>query len=977
MKSTSNSLRYAVHCVLLASAATALPALPALAQETDSAARPIEEVVITGSRIRRVDEETASPVFVMDQSTIANTGVQTMGDLMMRVPAISGAATNPQVNNGGGTGESNVELRGLGAQRTLVLLNGRRINVLGANGTTSAVDINMIPINMIERVEVLKEGAGAVYGSDAIAGVVNFITKKNFDGAEVNVEYGRTGENDGEHESASLTLGSTGDKMSVMFGVNYNKQKAVSAANRQFSSSALYLYGGGVSVGGSSRTPNGRIGLLDWMDDPAHPDDPDADQIPVPGTLAELFPNCAGTQSVTRNAGAAGDVVNPANYHCFGGADAYNYQPFNLLITPTERTSFFTMLNYKISDDVEAYGEVVYNRTRSGFQLAPLPFDANADDIVLSSANAYNPFGNDFGGVDGLNPNFLTRLEALGNRRSDVDTDSIIATAGVRGKFGQSTWEWDLGAQLGRMNQDQNITGYLLKPQLQSALGPTFVDSNGVLRCGSDAANLIAGCTPINIFNLSDPAQIQALRDISTNYRSDYNYDSSGFSLNTNGELFDIGAGSVLMAVGAEYRTQRGVFETDVLTRGEAPLYLSCLLAQETCTGNSSAEYNVREIYTEFFVPLLKDLPGVQSLNVTVGVRYSDYSIDSIGDDTNAQFKVEYRPISDLLVRGSYAQVFRAPTILDLSKAPSQDSPTFNDPCTQLTPAALAANPGLARACVGVPTNGNFKQPNSQITGLIIGNPNLKPETGDVTTFGVVYDPNFVEGLSVSLDYWKYKIEDLITPLDPNFAVEQCVDTGTYCDLLYRYPSSSPNAGEFQVFQEPIVNLGVLETDGFDVGVKYSLRDTPIGSFNITLDMTKINSYENTPSPGAAPVEIAGTFDRQFGNYAKWRGLMGVGWAMGGFDGLLSLRYIHSFKIIGPDGGLSDEPPLEIGSMTYVDATVGYTFPTDTKVQVGGINLTDKQPPLLYQNNVTNANTDVSTYDLLGRRWYVSVSQKF
>ena len=970
MKSTSNALQRAVHCVLLASAATALPAVPAMAQEQESAARPIEEVVITGSRIRRVDEETASPVFVMDQSTIANTGVQTLGDLMMRVPAISGAATNPQVNNGGGTGESNVELRGLGAQRTLVLLNGRRINVLGANGTTSAVDINMIPINMIERVEVLKEGAGAVYGSDAIAGVVNFITKKNFDGADINVEYGRTGENDGEHESASLTLGGSGEKLSVLFGVNYNKQKSVSAADRQFSANALYLYGGGVSVGGSSRTPNGRIGLLDWQDNPA---DPDGDQIPVPGTLAESFPDCSGTQSVTRNPGATGASVDPANYHCFGGADAYNYQPFNLLITPTERTSFFTMLNYKLTEDVDAYGEVVYNRTRSGFQLAALPFDANADDIVLSAANAYNPFGNDFGGVDGLNPNFLTRLEALGNRRSDVDTDSIIANVGVRGKLGETTWEWDLGAQLGRMNQDQNITGYLLKPQLQNAVGPTFVDTDGTLRCGTGPTP-IAGCTPINLFNLSDPVQIQALRDISTNYRSDYNYDSSGFSLNTNGELFDIGAGSVLMAVGAEYRTQKGVFETDVLTRGEAPLYLSCLLAQETCTGNSSAEYNVREIYTEFFVPLLKDLPGVQALNVTAGVRYSDYSKKSIGDDTNAQFKVEYRPISDLLVRGSYAQVFRAPTILDLSKAPSQDSPTFTDPCSGLSAGELA-DPSLARACVGVPPN--FSQPNSQITGLIVGNPNLKPETGDVTTFGVVYDPKFIEGLSVTVDYWKYKIEDLITPLDPNFAVEQCVNTGTYCDLLFRYPSTSPNAGEFQVFQEPIVNLGTLETDGIDFGVKYALRDTRAGSFNISVDLTRINSYENTPSPGAAPVEIAGTYDRQFGNYAKWRGLMGVGWGLGGFDGLLTVRYIHSLKIIGPDGGLTDEPPLEIGSMTYIDATVGYTFPTDTKIQVGGINLTDKQPPLLYQNNVTNANTDVSTYDLLGRRWYVSLSQKF
>lgn len=961
MISTSSSVRRAVHCVLLASAASAVTAVPAVAQETDAAARPIEEVVITGSRLRRVDEETASPVFVLDAGTIANTGVSTVGDLMMRVPAISGAATNPQVNNGGGTGESNVELRGLGAQRTLVLLNGRRINILGANGTTSAVDINMIPLNMIERVEVLKEGAGAVYGSDAIAGVVNFITKKNWDGADVSVEWGQTGESDGERQSASLTLGSTGDKLSVLFGANYNKQEAVSAGDREFSANALYLYGGVVSIGGSSRAPRGRIGLTDATE--------------------ALFPGC-GTGSVSRNEGATGASVDAANYHCFGDVadDAFNYQPFNLLITPQERTSLFTMLNYELTEGLEAYGEVLYNRTRSGFQLAPLPFDANADDIVISADNAFNPFGNDFGGVDGLNPNLLNRLSALGNRESEVNTDAILANAGFRGDIGSSSWQWDAGVQLGRMSQDQNISGYLLKPQLQNALGPSFPISPGVFGCGTSADTAIAGCTPINIFNLSDPAQIAALQDISTNYRTDYKYTSTAFSANTNGELFDFGAGPVLMAVGAEYREQKGEFETDVLTRGEPPLFLSCLLAQETCTGNSSADYNVREIYTEFFVPLLKDLPGVQALNVTAGVRYSDYSIDSIGDDTNAQFKIEYRPIADLLLRGSYAQVFRAPTILDLSKAPSQDAPTFSDPCTSLTPAMLAANPNLSLACVGVPTDGEFAQPNSQITGLILGNPNLKPETGDVTTFGVVYDPEFVQGLSLTLDYWKYKIEDLITPLDPNFAVQQCVETGNpeFCGLLFRYPSTSPNAGEFQVFQEPIVNLGVLETDGIDFGVKYAIRNTPIGTFNISLDATHIMSYESTPAPGAQTVDVAGTFDRQFGNYAKWRGLMGVGWALGSFDGLLTLRYIHSLQVLEPSGGtVETNPPLDIGSMTYVDLTVGYMFPTNTKVQLGGVNLGDKDPPILFQNNVTNANTDVSTYDLLGRRWYVGVSQKF
>ena len=959
MSSANHSLRHAVHCVLLASAAS-MPAVPAFAQETDSAARPIEEVVITGSRIRRVDEETASPVFVMDANTIANTGVKTMGDLMMRVPAVSGAATNPQVNNGGGTGESNIELRGLGAQRTLVLLNGRRLNILG-NTTTSAVDINMIPINMIERVEVLKEGAGAVYGSDAIAGVVNFITKKNWDGADVSVEYGRTGENDGESQTASLTLGTTGEKLSVMFGARYNKQDPVSASDRPFAAQALYLYGGVVSAAGSSRTPRGFIQI-------------DPEVITGFGNDANGDP----CEVVSRNSGASGAAADPANYHCYsGGSDAYNYQPFNLLITPQERSSVFTMLNYELGEGMEAYGELLYNRTRSGFQLAPLPFDANADDIIISADNAYNPFGVDFGGVLIGGPAFRTRMEALGNRTSTVDTDDMLANAGVRGDIGSTSWKWDAGVQLGRKNQDSNISGYILRSDLQNAVGPTTL-VDGVLRCGT-ATNIIAGCTPINLFNLEDPAQIAALQSISTNYRTEYSYESSGYSLNANGEIFDLPAGAVLMAVGAEYRTQEGEFNVDKLTRGEPPLFLSCLLAQETCSGDSFAKYNVRELYSEFFVPILRDLPGVQQLNFTAGVRYSDYSKETIGDSTNAQFKVEYRPIADLLVRASYAEVFRAPTIVDLSLAPTQDSPTFADPCTGLTPALITANPNLAAACQGVPLDGKFKEPNSQVTGLITGNPNLKPETGEVMTAGIVYDPNFVEGLSFTADYWTYKIEDLITQLDPNFASQQCVNSAdpAFCGLVHRYPAGTAVEGEIQVFEEPVVNLGKLETDGVDIGVKYSLRDTPAGTFNISLDMTRILSYESTPSPGAAPIEIAGTFDRQFGNYAKWRGLMGIGWAMGGFDGLLTLRYIHSLQVNDPDGKIENAPPLQIGSMTYVDASVGYMFPSETKIQVGAINIADKQPPLLYQNNVINANTDVSTYDLLGRRWFVGLSQKF
>jgi outer membrane receptor protein involved in Fe transport len=808
-----------------------------------------------------------------------------------------------------------------------------------------------------------------VYGSDAIAGVVNFITRKDVDGAEASAQYGQTGHTDGKSTQYGLVLGTNTDKMNFMVAGNYNKQDGVFASERDFSKFALYLYGGVVSQGGSSRTPTGRIRLPSL--------DPDGD--PIPGSLADQF----GCTSATRDPSAAGSPV--ANYRCFQGSDLYNYQPFNLLITPQERGSLFSNINYNVNDYLTAYGEALYTHTSSGFELASLPFDAVADDTIISAQSVYNPFGTNFGGVEGRFPNFQSRLVSLGDRRSSVTTQDALINGGLKGKIADTGWEWDMNLQYGHKDQLQDISGYLLKDKLAQAVGPSFIDTDGVAKCGTSATDIILGCTPIDLFNLSDPAQIAALQGISTNYRTDYVYRSKGATLNVNGKVFELPAGDVQLAVGAEYRDQEGQFTTDALTRGVPPLFLSCLLAQETCSGNSFAKYNVKEYYAEIFAPLLKDLPGVHALNVNAGIRRSQYSKDTIGDSTNAEFKVEYRPISDILVRASYAEVFRAPTIADLSFAPTQDSPTFADPCTNLTTAQLAANPNLNKACAGVIPNGTFSQPNSQITGLIIGSQNLKPETGDVRTFGIVYDSSQIRGLSLTVDYWKYKLDDLITQLDPNFAANQCVLTGNdqFCGLMFRYPTLLPdgtvsnNAGLFQVFQEPIVNLGKLKTDGIDFGIKYSLRQTAIGSFNFSLDVTHINSYENTPAPGATPVEIAGTFDRQFGNYAKNRGLLGIGWSFAGFDALATFRYIGKLDVTDPDGAIPNAPPLKISAYTYTDLTLGYSFPTNTRVQLGAINLTNKQPPLFYQNNVINANTDVSTYDTLGRRWFVGVTQKF
>jgi len=544
------------------------------------------------------------------------------------------------------------------------------------------------------------------------------------------------------------------------------------------------------------------------------------------------------------------------------------------------------------------------------------------------------------------------------------------------------------------MSQDQNIHGYLLKSQVANVVGPSGLSQADytTVVCGqpvADAASpnglsvpvasIISACTPVDIFNLTLPGQAEALGTVGTNYQTVYKYSSKNYSLNMNGKVFDLPAGEVQAAVGLEYRDQLGRFSSDVLTRAAAPLFLTCQLAGETCTGDSFAQYNVKEIYSEVLFPLLKDAPGAKALNVTAGIRYSDYSRKAIGTTTNSEFKVEYRPISDVLIRASYAEVFRAPTIVDLSLAPTASAPTFTDPCEGIVAADVAANPNLSKACQGVPLDGSFAEPNGQVTGLLTGNQNLKPETGDVLTYGIVYDSSQIRGLSLTLDFWKYKIDDLITNLDPNFAANQCVATGQdeFCNLINRFGAGTSNPGEVLEIRQPTFNLGKLKTDGVDFGVKYALRGTAAGNFNISLDMTRITSYDNTPAPGAATVAVAGTYDRQFGNYAKLRGLLGVGWQYQGLDALFTTRYIGSVDLLNPRGGTATSPTLTIPSFAYMDLTVGYELPSKTRFQIGVLNLSDKQPPLLYQNNVINANTDVSTYDTIGRQWFVGVRQSF
>ncbi len=981
--SSNSNLRQAVGLAIGAAGAAATFGVSPLAKAADAAGptadattEGLQEVVVTGTRIRRVDAETANSVMVIDQKQIQNSGYATVGDLLQRIPSVSGSATNPTLNNGGGFGESTVELRGLDAKRTLILVDGRRQGIVGA---ADATDVNQIPLNLIDHVEVLKEGAGAVYGSDAVGGVINFITRNDVEGVEFGGDYGKTTHDDGAQHSANIIFGKTLDNFRFEAGGSYFYQKAVYAGARDYSKYALYLYGGtyGAYRGGSSRTPTGRITL------PKTPDN----------NLAAAF----GCSSVTRIGPASGQGGAPGNsladYRCFEGTDHYNYQPFNLLTTPIERSQAFTKLAYDINDYATVYANYTFNHTHSGSEQAALPFDSPVDDIIISKNNIYNPFGTDFGGLAGANPSALWRLSGLGDRVFTADTNTSVLNIGVRGKIGLGDWTYDANLGYSRLDQTQSQGGYYQKQLMQNAVGPSFYADpatgaavapgtpGAILTCGT-AAVPISNCTPLNIFNIFAPGQAAILNSMSATV---VNIDSSSYknaSLDFTGSIWTLPAGDIKGAVGFTYQGREGDFNPSTIAIASPPLFLACGVSNEACTGATSGHYNSKEEYLELFVPILKDLPGAKALDVDAGVRHSGYSL--FGNTTKSELKVEYRPIKDILLRGTWAQVFRVPTITDLFASPVNTSVTFNDPCNGLTAAKVAANPNLSLACKGVALDGSFQEPNGQITGLNEANPNLKPETGTVKTIGFVVEPSILPGFSADMTYWNYHINNVIELLDSNYSVNQCVATGSpqFCGLINRY-TSGPGSGLILVFQNPTSNLGVLETDGVDLGLHYTIRNTPIGNFNASVDVTDTMSYTNTPAPGAATQQIAGTYNKQFGNYAKYRGLATLAWSGFSAEALISAQYIHHLDVTDPSvagveaDGVTPFPPLRIGSVMYWNGSVGYNFPTKTKVLFSVQNMFDKMPPIFYQNNVTNANTDVSTYDTLGRRWMVSFTQKF
>ena len=978
---SSQPLSNAIRRALLPVSSIVLALGPGLATAQDAPpeqeATTLDRIEVTGTRIKRADMETASPVFVIDRQSIESSGAVTIGDFLQRTPAISGAATNPQVNNGGGAGAATVDLRGLGVNRSLVLVDGKRWigTISNANG---AVDVNSIPMALIQRVEVLKDGASAIYGSDAIGGVVNFILRKDFDGLEVSAYRGVSSRGDADTQRYDALFGLVGDRGRLMLGASYDKEDSVSAADRTYSSQPYQLYAGEHGIGGTSRILTGRYVLPRGA-----------------ATGVDLGdPNCGSEDTVvlTRIEGRPG--TSQSDFRCFDPVnDVYNFQADgNLNLTPQERNALFLSGNYQVTDNIEAFMLGSWLRTESSFFVAPLPFDGRAavDNVPISADSIYNPFGVE------ITDARLRLRDFIPTRTTRFETETYQVTAGLRGTFGDSSWSWDASYGYGRTPQSSTVRGYLFSPGLTDALGPSMIDpatGNPIcVRTPGDPATAIAGCLPVNFMGPApDPgtpegqAQLAALELINPTIHNTNENDLKVFNANVTGDLFEMPAGIASLAVGVERREESASSSSDFLTI-IPPGETVCLITQEACTfGDINGEFDVSEVYAEALLPLLADMPFAERLSVSLGTRYSDYS--NFGNTTNSKIGLEWKPFADLLVRATFADAFRAPTIGDLFAPTVPSANTYTDPCNGYT-GQPTADP---RACAGVPTSGSFRQSNNQVTSFQVSNPDLQPEEGDVLTYGFVYSPGWFDGFSVTADYWRVKLDQFIVNLPENVMLNQCYDFGRFCDTFIR-----DDSGDVAQMTNVIGNFGSLKTSGVDVGLRYLFPESDWGTFRWNLDTTYLAEYEvrllaGDPSSdvGAFPgipgsLGLAGTFvdnaSSGFGNMARWRALNDISWSLGGFSASLTTRYVHHVYE-APDVADVTDPGYvarrRVPSYTQTDLQVGYRIAElkDSTIQIGIRNLTDRQPPLIYSG--FNASTDMRTYDAIGRFFWMRWTARF
>jgi outer membrane receptor protein involved in Fe transport len=951
-------LATAIGSVALASAFAGAGALPqiALAEEAQ-----IEEVVVTGSRIRRADYVANAPVATLGADQIELTATvnteQLLNTMPQMVPGFDRTSNNP------GNGTATVDLRGLGSNRTLVLINGTRAVPTTQGGS---VDINNIPTALIERVEVLTGGASAVYGSDAVAGVVNFVLKDDFEGVAFNVMTEQTEEGDAELTSIDLTIGGNiaDGRGNVVINAQYTDREDLFQGDRGFANFAQF----------DDTDANGNPILIN------------GGSSGVPGT--SIFAAGLGTFSPD-SSGIIFDQDGTARPFVAGGDnnDFYNYAPVNYIQLPQTRFQANALGHFDVTDKVQIYGRMMFTQSKVPQQLAPTPiFQAGtqftldgspflpaATQQVLSDALG-DGVDTDGDGIDDTATAFIRRrLVEVGPRVSDDKYTNFQLLAGVRGDIGDTGWTYDVYVSEGEVSSSNTQLGNVNTDRFQQALLLDLAaDPTGGTCLDSSSNGSTSGCAPINIFGEGNISEDGAAF-LRTAVAAEGEFEQRVWAASFSGDLFNLPAG----AVGAAFGFERIELRSDFRPSQD--------LAAGTIAGfngspASGGAFDSDAFFGELLVPVVRGLPMAEAIDLELAYRTTDYS--TVGSVDNYKIAGSWTIVPQVRVRGGFNTAIRAASIGELFSPQSEGFPGASDPCAGESAPVDAATAAICTA-TGVPAGAvgsvAIDPAAGQIRGLFGGNPNLSEEEADTLTIGVVVEPDwFVEDLTMSIDYFDIKIDGAIASFGGgvNNILSVCYDANNpaggvgspFCNAVNRRSD-----GTIDFVSATSQNIAEITLKGFDLQGSYS-RDLFGGDMQVNYVGTYTTESTFVPFAGGDPIKCEGNFGLDCGEpLPEYKHRMTFNWSKDKLTAQLLWRYVG--EVNDDDDGTTYFAET-IDGTHYFDGVASYAINDNYRVSFGVDNLLDEKPPIIGDNQ-EQANTYPATYDVFGRTYFLRASANF
>lgn len=939
-----------------------------VAHAQEAAPEALQKVEVTGSRIPTLNTESISPMVSLGSKDIKLDGVRNVESLLNNLPQVFAAQSGNVVN--GASGTATVDLRGLGENRTLVLVDGRRLPA-GSPGSTAA-DLNQIPAALIKRVDVMSGGAGAVYGADAVSGVVNFIMIDNFEGVQVELngsgynhqqnnphgvgdvvagrsvgnpaQFQRPGNKsfDGRSKDASLLIGGNfaeGKGNATVF-FSYKKDDALLQSERDFTSCALTASAAGYGCGGSGTNATGR------------------------------FVNTKTNAIYT--ATANGDP------RAYTANDAYNYGPINHLQRPSERYGVSASARFDVNDKIRVYSNFAFHDNTTDAQIAPGGIFGNIytlryDNPMLSPAmkNAFSLF------APGDETDVVVQRRNVegGGRVALFNNTSYRMMFGAKGTVGK--WNYDVYAQTSKVRYAGSSENYFSKERGAKALD--VVNVNGVATCRSVVDGSDPNCVPYNPWTLGavTPEQLAYIQTPGQTYGHTAQQIQSGTLAADLGD-YGIKVPGAKSGVGVSFGVERRVESLEL--NPDAPSANFDLDGAGGPVVPVKGRYVVKDIFGEVQIPLLEDRSFAKLLSTNLSFRHTDLSTGVTANTYGAGLM--WQPSSMLSVRASHQKAVRAPNINELYSPAGNN--LFNadaDPCAGATPTATFAE--CARTGVTAAQYGNIQDsPAGQYNYLAGGNSNLKPETAKSNTFGLVIAP--MRNLTVTLDYFDIKIKDTISNVNPLTTLDKCLESGNslYCSQITR-----DRLGTLWLLPEASivgtnVNIGSMRTSGVDVGASYDFRATDYGRFSLMLNGSLLTKFEVEELPGEPAYDCVGKYNGD-GNCdqprPKWRHKLRLNWGSPfKADVALTWRY---FKAVDLEDGATSlvASDRRLPATSYFDLAASYPVTKQISVMAGINNLFDKDPPITSKYGVGqgNGNTFPSTYDALGRKLFMNLTARF